>query len=226
MSSCNKPKAFSCKKKTKINKNPELIWINQVCPSYLSQSWRSSPSPRWSGSGTRRARSSELVLPVAGYAPWFGPDTNRDARSAAPTVPLSGLQTKAVCRSEIGLHASQLQTPPWNENNKCNKCWVFFFPPSPVETDSSVLHPAEKSWRTTVSSHPPESCQHRETSHEFSIQIFMRTLKSLKVISFTSKTHQLNLIIILGSQLQVSPSSICVTGFTFPQDQACWHILL
>lgn len=69
------------------------------------------------------------------------------------------------------------------------KVWGFFLGggvSSPVQTDSSVLHPAEKSWRTTVSSHPPESCQHRETSCEFSIQIFLRTpLRVLK--SFSSK---------------------------------------
>lgn len=170
MSPCIKPKAYSYKKKLNKILNESGL---QVCPSYLSRSWRSNPSPRWSESGTRRARSWELVLPVAGYALWFGPDTNRDAHSAVPTVPPSGLQTKAVCRSEIGLQGSYLETPSYNENNKCIKGVSCFS--SPVQTDSSVLHPAVKSWRTTVSSHPPESCQHRETLCEFSIQIFMRT---------------------------------------------------
>ena len=32
---------------------------------------------------------------------------------------------------------------------------------SPVLMDISVLHPAVKSWRTTVSSQPPESCKQR-----------------------------------------------------------------
>lgn len=34
----------------------------------------------------------------------------------------------------------------------------------PVLTDISVLHPAVKSWRTTVNSQPPESCKKKEIS--------------------------------------------------------------
>lgn len=93
--------AYRCLLVTQAFFSSSDFFLLQVCPSYLSRSWRSSPSPRWSGSGTRRARSWELALPVAGYALWFGPDTNRDARSAVPAAPLSGLQTKAVWRSEI-----------------------------------------------------------------------------------------------------------------------------
>lgn len=67
----------------------------RACCSYLSPSRRSSPSPRWNVSGTRRVWSWEPVLPAAGCGRWFGPDTNRAAHSAAPTAPPSGLERRA-----------------------------------------------------------------------------------------------------------------------------------
>lgn len=40
---------------------------------------------------------------------------------------------------------------------------------SPVVTESSVLHPAVKSCRTTVSSQPPESCTQREKGSDLTL---------------------------------------------------------
>lgn len=63
--------------------------------SYLCRRRRSSPSPRWSGSGTRRGRSWAPGPPEAGCGRWSGPDTSRAARWAAPTAPPSGLEVKS-----------------------------------------------------------------------------------------------------------------------------------
>lgn len=73
--------------------------LKVTCPSYLSLSRRSSPSLRWSGSGTRRARSWGPVPPAAGCGRWIGPDTSRAARWAAPAAPPSDLERGAAALS-------------------------------------------------------------------------------------------------------------------------------
>lgn len=88
--------------------------------------------------------------------------------------------------------------------------------PLPVQTDSSVLHPAEKSWRTTVSSHPPESCKDTETSCESSINKLMRASSGV-LQPFKAKTHTLNLIMLLFNQLQDDALSIITTVLIFSQ---------
>lgn len=98
------------------------------CGSYLSPSWRSSPSPRWSGSGTRREPSWEPALPAAGCGRWFGPDTIRVAHWAAPAAPPSDLQKvlrtasmqqrlhplSSYLKPHLYWRTSLCRSPPWS----------------------------------------------------------------------------------------------------------------
>lgn len=72
---------------------------------------------------------------------------------------------------------------------------------SPVLTDISVLHPAVKSWRTTVSSQPPESCKQRRHQVRQVRQLF-------KTMSCLFMWRKINLNIPFQSFL-IQPYLIC-----------------
>lgn len=65
----------------------------------------------------------------------------------------------------------------------------------PVLTDISVLHPAVKSWRTTVNSQPPESCEQRDGMFETSRNITSKTMTTfvlcLCVCVWEGKLHKI-----------------------------------
>lgn len=131
--------------------------------SYLCRHRRSSPSPRWSASVRRRGRSWAPGPPAGGCGRWSAPGTSRDARWAAPTAPPSGLEEEQQSGAE-GQPRPRLAgwEAAGDEELGGGVGWERGRGFSPVLTDISVLHPAAKSWSTTVSSQPPESCRERE----------------------------------------------------------------
>lgn len=94
-------------------------------------------------------------------------------RSSSSTVWPADKKSSASFRNQL---AWRLIRDPRDELRIINEFKVFFGGSSPVQTVSSVLHPAAKSWRTTVSSHPPESCRHTETAGEFSTHMLATAL--------------------------------------------------